>query len=297
MGESDHPGEREGGLTKGTSIEDELIAASTARMGTRLKDKVAVVTGAGSAGPGWGNGRAIAVLFAREGARVVVVDRDRAAAADTAKLIEGEGGYSLVVEADVTAMASVVAMNDAVLGQLGRIDVLVNNVGGSLAGGPLELSVEDFRSQLDLNLTSAFITCKVVLPAMLAQSAGSIVNVGSVGGMRHLGYDTAGYSAAKSGLIQFTRQLAVRYGPQGIRCNTVIPGLIDTPLLAHRVSRQAGRADLQTLLHEARTRVPLGRRGSAWDVANAALYLASDEACYVTGTEILVDGGLMAKSA
>jgi NAD(P)-dependent dehydrogenase (short-subunit alcohol dehydrogenase family) len=266
-------------------------------MGTRLQGKVAIVTGAGSVGPGWGNGRAIAVLFAREGAQVVVVDRDRAAAAETAALIEGEGGACLTAEADVTDFTSVATMVDAALSKFGRVDVLVNNVGGSLPGGPLELSVEEFRGQLDLNLTSAFITCKAVLPTMLAQSGGAIVNVGSVGGMRHLGHDHVGYSAAKSGVVQFSRQLAVRYGPQGIRCNTVIPGLIDTPLLEHRVSRQKGRADLQTLLAEAKTRVPLGRRGDAWDVAKAALYLASDEAGYVTGTEVLVDGGLMARSA
>jgi NAD(P)-dependent dehydrogenase (short-subunit alcohol dehydrogenase family) len=266
-------------------------------MGDRLQEKVAVVTGAGSVGPGWGNGRAIAVLFARETAQVVIVDRDLAAAEETARLIEAEGGACSVAEADVTDLKSVAAMVEGVLSRLHRIDVLVNNVGGSVPGGPLELSVEAFKDQLDLNLTSAFITCKAVLPSMLARSAGSIVNVGSVGGMRHLGHDHVGYSAAKSGLVEFTRQVAVRHGRDGIRCNTVIPGLIDTPLLAHRVSRQEGRADLQTLREEGKRRVPLGRRGDAWDVAYAALYLASDEARYVTGTEVLVDGGLMARSA
>ena len=266
-------------------------------MSERLAGKVALVMGAGSVGPGWGNGRAAAVLFAREGAKVVVVDRDPKAAAETARLIDEEKGETLVLEAEVTELASVATMAEAALARFGRIDVLLNNVGGSIPGGPVEMSVEDFRGQLDLNLTSVFITCKALLPTMAKQRSGVIVNVGSIGGLRHLGHDHVGYSAGKSALVQFTRQIAVRYARDGIRCNTVIPGMIDTPLLEHRVSRQKGRADLATLRREAETRVPLGRRGDAWDVAYAALFLASDEAKYVTGTEILVDGGLMARSA
>ena len=266
-------------------------------MAGRLAGKVARVRGAGSVGPGWGNGRAAAVLFAREGARVVVVDRDPVAAAETARLIDEEHREVLVLEADVTDLASVNAMAASALKKFGRIDVLLNNVGGSIPGGPEEMSVEEFRGQLDINLTSVFITTKVVLPTMAKQGGGAIVNVGSIGGLRHLGHDHVGYSASKSALVQFTRQIAVRYARDNIRCNTVIPGMIDTPLLEHRVSRQKGRGDLATLRREAETRVPLGRRGDAWDVAYAALFLASDEAKYVTGTEILVDGGLMARSA
>ncbi len=263
----------------------------------RLADKVAIVTGAGSVGAGWGNGRAAAVLFAREGARVVIVDRDAAAAAETVRLIEGEGHEVFVVEADVTDPAAVDAVRDAALERFDRVDVLLNNVGGSITGGVVDMSVDDFRRQIDLNLTSVFIVCKAVLPVMIERGGGAVVNVGSIGGMRHLGHDHVGYSAGKAALVQFTRQIAVRHAADGIRCNTVVPGMIDTPLLEHRVSRQEGRADLATLRNEARTRVPLGRRGDAWDVAYAALFLASDEARYVTGTEILVDGGLMARSA
>ena len=263
----------------------------------RLAGEVALFTGAGSVGPGWGNGRAAAVLFARQGARVVAVDRDAAAADETARLIAEEQGQVLVLEADVTDLKSVIAMSESAMRRFGRVDVLLNNVGGSIPGGPEEMSVEDFRGQIDINLTSVFITTKVLLPAMAKQGGGAVVNVGSIGGLRHLGHDHVGYSAGKSALVQFTRQLAVRYAPDNIRCNTVIPGMIDTPLLEHRVSRQKGRGDLTTLRNEAKTRVPLGRRGDAWDVAYAALFLASDEAKYVTGTEILVDGGLMARSA
>ena len=145
----------------------------------------------------------------------------------------------------------------------GRVDILHNNVGASIPGGPEEMSVEAFRSQLDLNLTSAFIGCKAVLPAMQRQGAGVITNVGSVGGLRHLGHDHVGYSAAKAGLVQFTRQLAVRYGPKGIRCNTIIPGLIDAPLLEHRVAKQKGRLDLDGVARRgesARTPGAQGRR-------------------------------------
>ena len=265
-------------------------------MTQRLKDRVAIVGGAGSIGPGWGNGRATAVLFAREGAKVMIVDKSRPAAEETAEIIKQERGVCNIAEVDVTDLVGVTDMVKNCLRVFGRVDVLHNNVGGSIPGGPVEMSVEDFRSQLDMNLTSAFIGCKVVLPVMEQQGSGVITNVGSVGGLRHLGHDCVGYAASKAGLIQFTRQLAVRYGPKGIRCNTIIPGLIDTPLLEHRVSKQKGRLDLAALRQEGKNRVPLGRRGDAWDIAYAALFLASDEAKYITGTEILVDGGFLARS-
>lgn len=265
-------------------------------MTRRLLDKVAMVTGAGSVGPGWGNGRATAVLFAREGAKVLVVDRNRAAAEETARLIREENGTCDLAEADVTDFSAVSDVLKHCVRAFGRVDILHQNVGASIPGAPTEMSVEEFRSQLELNLTSAFIGCKAVLPLMEQQGSGVITNVSSIGGLRHLGHDHVGYSASKAGLIQFTRQIAVRYGPSGIRCNTIVPGMIDTPLLEHRVARQRGRLDLAGLREEARSRVPLGRRGDAWDIAYAALYLASDEAKYVTGTEILVDGGLMARS-
>lgn len=265
-------------------------------MAERLQEKVAIVTGAGSVGPGWGNGRATAVLFAREGARVLVVDRDVEAANATAELIRSENGNCEVATADVTDSSSVAAMLEICMSRFGSVDILHNNVGASVTGGPIEMSEDDFRAQLELNLTSVFLTCKAVLPIMKSQKSGAIINVGSVGGMRHLGHHHVGYSASKAGMVQFTRQIAVQHGPDNIRCNSIIPGLIDTPLLEYRVARQKGRADLDTLKSEAQARVPLGRRGDAWDVAYAALFLASDEARYITGTELLVDGGLMARS-
>lgn len=265
-------------------------------MAGRLAGKVAIVTGAGSVGPGWGNGRATAVLFAREGAHVVLVDRDEAAAAETARIIAEEGGQSLSVGADATAKQDVRDMVARALAAFGRVDILHHNVGGSIPGGPEEMTVGEFRGQLDLNLTSAFLAAQAVLPAMVEQGSGVITTVGSIGGMAHLGHHHVGYTASKAGLVQFTRHIAVQYGPRGIRCNTIIPGMMDTPLLAVRVAKQKGRKNLDELREEAKTRVPLGRRGDAWDIAHAALFLASDEAKYVTGTELLVDGGLMARS-
>jgi NAD(P)-dependent dehydrogenase (short-subunit alcohol dehydrogenase family) len=262
----------------------------------RLDGRVAIVTGAGSVGPGWGNGRATAVLFAREGATVIVTDRDLAAAEDTARLIREEGGTCLVAELDVLDLPATEALAARCERSYGGIDILHCNVGQGLRGGPLEMSVEQFRAQLDINVTSVFIGCKAVLPAMLRRGKGVINTVGSIGGLRHLGHDHVGYSAGKAALVQFTRQIAAQYGRQGIRANTIIPGMIDTPLLQERVVKSGHRGDLAALQEEARQRVPLGHRGTAWDVAHAALYLASDDARYVTGTELLVDGGFMTRT-
>lgn len=269
----------------------------TNQLNGRLVDDVAVIMGAGAVGPGWGNGRATAVAFARAGASVLVVDRDRDAAQETARIIRDEGHRCEIAMGDAVEEGSVAEVFAFCEAKLGVPTCLVSNVGSSIPGGPLDMSVAQFRQQMDINLTSAFIAAKVGLPYLLKAGRGSIVNVGSVGGARHLGHDHVGYSAGKAGLVQFTRQIAVQYGPHNIRCNTVIPGLMDTPLLEHRVSRQAGRKNLQALREEARTRVPLGRRGDGWDVAHAALFLCSGEARYITGTEILVDGGLLAKGA
>ncbi|MDB5415481.1 MAG: oxidoreductase [Rubritepida sp.] len=262
----------------------------------RLSGRVAIVTGAGSCGPGWGNGRATAVLFARAGATVAIADRDGAAAEETAELIRAEGGNCIVAELDVLDLEATEALAARCLESFGRIDILHCNVGQGLRGGPLEMSVDQFRAQLDINVTSVFIGCKAVLPAMIGQGKGAINTVGSIGGLRHLGHDHIGYSSGKAALVQFTRQIAAQYGRQGIRANTIIPGMIDTPLLQERVVKSGHRGDLAALQEEARRRVPLGHRGTAWDVAHAALYLASDDARYVTGTELLVDGGFMTQT-
>jgi NAD(P)-dependent dehydrogenase (short-subunit alcohol dehydrogenase family) len=259
----------------------------------RLNGKVALVTGCGSSGPGWGNGKAISVLLAREGATVFGVDRDLAAAAETARIIEGEGGACRTLACDVTDSAQVQSIVAACEAGFGRIDVLVNNVGRSEPGGPVELSEETFDEQIAVNLKGAFLACKAVLPIMERRSSGAVVNVASVAGLRYIGKPQVAYSAAKAALIQFTRTTAVIYAPKGVRLNCVVPGLMNTPLVRRLADKYAG-GDFEGFSAHRDRQVPMGRMGEAWDVAHAALFLASDDARYITATEIVVDGGLTA---
>ncbi|MDP6589829.1 MAG: SDR family NAD(P)-dependent oxidoreductase [Alphaproteobacteria bacterium] len=260
----------------------------------RLENKVALISGAGSVGPGWGNGKSTAVAFAREGASIFAVDLAPEAAAETQGIIASEGGVCQTHICDVTEATEVEAMIGACVEHFGRIDILVNNVGGSVPGGPLELSQEAWQGQLDFNLTSAFLACKHALPHMERQGGGAIVNISSVAGLRHIGNDHVGYAAAKAGLVQFGRALAVKYAPLGIRCNSVSPGLMHTPLVEVRLAAQYGAGDAEALIEKRHKQVPMGHMGEGWDVAYAALYLASDEAKYVTAADIVVDGGLIA---
>ena len=265
-------------------------------MNGRVAGKVALVTGAGSVGPGWGNGKAAAVLYAREGARLFAVDSDPDAVAETARLIAEAGGDCATHVADVTVAAEVEAMTAACVQAYGRIDILHNNVGGSAPGGPVEMSEADWDRQMDANLRSVFLTCKHVLPVMERQGHGVVVNISSIAGLRYLQRAMIAYAASKAGLIQFTRNLALQYADKGIRANCVVPGLMNTPLVGHRIADQYGDGDVKDMIAARDAMCPMGHMGDAWDVAYAALFLASDEAKYVTGTEIIVDGGLTAKS-
>ena len=263
-------------------------------MTDRLKDKVALVLGAGSVGEGVGNGRAICAVFAREGAKLAGVDVNLAAAEETAQLVAGEGGRMLSLAADVTREAELRRAIDATLAEYGRIDVLVNNVGGSIPGGPEEITPEDWHAQFHHNLHYVYLSIRMVAPIMVKQGGGAIVNLSSIAGLRHLGNELAAYAASKAGLQHFSRVAAVRYAAQGVRVNTVIPGLMNTPLVSARLAGQQAGGDAAALIARRHARPPMGRMGDAWDVAYAALYLACDEAKYVTGAEIVVDGGLTA---
>jgi len=260
-----------------------------------LQDKVALVTGAGCIGPGWGNGRATAVLFAREGAKVFAVDRSSAAMKETLDRVTEFGGAIKTYECDVTDNAAVKAMIEACFAAFGRIDVLVNNVGGSAAGGPVELSEEAWDAQIDSNLKSVFLTCKHVLPVMERQGGGAIVNLASTSGLRWTGSPQVGYAASKAGVIQLSRVVAVQYANKGIRVNTVVPGQLHTPMVEARLATQRAGGDVEKLLKSRVERIPQGFMGDGRDTANAALFLASDEARFVTGTEIIVDGGMVAR--
>jgi NAD(P)-dependent dehydrogenase (short-subunit alcohol dehydrogenase family) len=258
-------------------------------MGSRLKGKVAIVTGAGSVGPGWGNGRAIAARFAEEGAKIFAVDLH----AD--RLVETENSAKTDIRAhicDVTDGRAVKEMVEACVEHFGRLDILVNNVGGSAAGGPVEMSEEVWVAQVDYNLKSVFLGCKHALPVMERQGSGAIINIASSSGLRWTGSAQVAYAATKAGVIQLSRVVAVQYAPKGVRVNTIVPGQLHTPMVETRLAKQRAGGDVEALLKSRLKRIPLGFAGDGRDTANAALFLASDEARFITGTEIVVDGGM-----
>lgn len=266
-------------------------------MTDRLKGKVAIVTGAGSIGPGWGNGKAAAVLFAREGARIVAADINENAAEETKRLIEEEGGACLAIPADVSNAIQVAGLVEACISHYGRVDILHNNVGIAEVGGPVELSEEAWDRVDAVNLKSMFLTCKYVLPHFIEQASGAIVNVASIAGIRWMGVPYVAYAATKAGILGLSRSIALQYAAQGIRCNAILPGLMDTPMVAHALTGAYSEGDVQEMKKIRDAQCPMGHMGDAWDVAHAALFLASDEAKYVTAAELVVDGGVSASSA
>jgi NAD(P)-dependent dehydrogenase (short-subunit alcohol dehydrogenase family) len=261
----------------------------------RLQDKIAIVFGAGSVGPGWGNGKATATLFAREGAHVVCVDFNPEAAKETVAIIEAEGGSAVAATCDVTNSDQIKTVVDGIVATRGRIDVLHNNVGYATMGGPIELTEAEWHKTFDLNITGCFLSCKHVLPHMLSRRSGAIVNVSSIAAIRWTGYPYAAYYAAKAAVNNFTMGLALQYAQDGIRANAVMPGLMNTPLIHQQISGQYESAEDMVRARDAVC--PMGRMGTAWDVAQAALFLASDEAGYITGVSLPVDGGLACRAA
>jgi NAD(P)-dependent dehydrogenase (short-subunit alcohol dehydrogenase family) len=267
-------------------------------MGERLKDKVALVTGAGSIGPGWGNGKATAVLFAREGAKVFGVDLDLRAGDETRGIIEAEGGVCATHAADVSKAASVPAMVDACMAAFGRIDVLVNNVGIARTGGIATTAEADWDLVTEVNQKSVYLTCKHVVPIMERHGSGAIVNIASVAAHRWTGIAYASYYATKGAVVSLSRAIALEYAGKGIRCNSVSPGLMDTPMVRYGLTGAYGEdGDVDNLIRVRTAQCPMGYMGTGWDTAYAVLFLASDEAKYVTGIDLVVDGGLTAKFA
>lgn len=263
-----------------------------------LKGKVAFVTGAGSVGDDpdakvWGNGKATAVLLARQGAKVFGVDLRQEAADITKGLIEKEGGTCATRGVDMTKAQQVDEAVQDCVNQFGAIDILVNNVGGSAPGNAVTMSEEVWDNQIDHNLKTTFLGCKYVLPVMEKQGKGAIVNLASVAGLS-MSADRAqvAYSTTKLGLFAFSKSTAITYARQGIRCNTVVPGLMHTALVEHRLAKTIGANDLEGLIARRNAQCPTGQMGNAWDIAHAVLFLVSDEAQYITGTELIVDGGL-----
>ncbi|MEO3828588.1 SDR family NAD(P)-dependent oxidoreductase [Actinomadura sp. B10D3] len=259
-----------------------------------LKDKVALVVGAGSSGPGTGNGRATAVLFAREGATVICADRSQESAEETCELIRTEGGTCEAVPLDVTSEAQVRQVVADVLARHGRIDVLDNNVGIAAVGGVTDLDETEWDRVFAINLKGAFFTMKHVIPAMVDQGGGSVVNISSVAGIRWTGVPYATYYASKGALNHLTRTTAAEFADRRVRVNAVLPGLMKTPMVEATANlADAYRADdVEAMWAKRDSQVPMGHMGTAWDVANAALFLASDRSRYITGIELLVDGGI-----
>ncbi len=267
-----------------------------------LSGKVAFVAGAGSVAEGWGNGRATAVLLARQGAKVFGTDYSEEALVGTSAIMEEEGHKDWTPwRADMTSDKDVNAAVQECLRLYGRIDILVNNIGGSVPGNPVTLSVEEWDGQMDRNLKTAFLGCKYVLPVMERQfetegKGGAVVNVSSIASMSFQvgGRVHVAYAASKAGLEAFSRATAIAYVKKGIRMNTVVVGMMHTPLVAHRLTKQLGAESAEALIAKRNALVPIGRMGHAWDIANAVLFLASDEAGYITATQLVVDGGVTA---
>lgn len=260
----------------------------------RLAGKVALVVGAGSIGPGWGNGKATSVLFAREGAKVACADRDLDAAEETASIIRDEGGEAIAVRCDVTSHDDIKSMVSTTEAEWGRIDVLDNNVGIAEVGGVVDVSEDMWDFVHDVNLKSAFLTMKHVIPVMQKQGAGSIVNISSIAGISYTGVPYATYYSTKAAMNHLTRTTARQYASDHIRVNAVLPGLMKTPMVAAATGLvdTYGEGDVEETWAARDAQCPMGHMGDAWDVAQAALFLASDESKYVTGIELVVDGGI-----
>jgi NAD(P)-dependent dehydrogenase (short-subunit alcohol dehydrogenase family) len=255
-------------------------------MSGRLARKVAIVTGAGSRGPGVGNGKAAAILFAREGAHVLCVDQAKERAEETAGLIRAEGGEAEAFVADVTRAAECRAMVESAVHRWGGLDVLHNNVGIESRHGLMETTEEEWDRVMAVDLKSMLLTTQAAAPAMEQRGGGAVICISSVAGLR--GYGRTAYAAAKAGVIGFVTSVAVQLGPKGIRVNAIAPGTVWTPMVE----------DLGPEARERRRRAtPLGTEGTAWDVGWGALYLASDEARWVTGQVLVIDAGLTATTS
>jgi NAD(P)-dependent dehydrogenase (short-subunit alcohol dehydrogenase family) len=263
----------------------------------RLKDKVAIVTGAGSVGPGWGNGKAAAVLFAREGAKVFAVDINRPAVEETKGIIDTEGGICDLHTTDVSKSDEVKEMVERCIKIFGRIDILHNNVGILEVGGPVDASEESWDRVNAVNLKSMFLTCKYVLPHMEKQGGGAIVNISSIAAIRYTGVPYVSYSTTKAGILQLTQTIALEYAERDIRANAILPGLMNTPMIVEPLKDAYGGGDIEKMIKVRDEQCPMKKMGDAWDVAYAALFLASDEAKYITGTQLVVDGGITCKYA
>ena len=258
-----------------------------------LDGKTAIVTGCGSEGEGWGNGRAIATLLARQGAKVIGTDLNYKAAKNTQDFILKENNKCEIHEVNMSNKKDVDSFFKNVTKQHEKINILVNNVGRSEPGDPEVMDYDVWREQFSTNLDTAFFAIKQIIPIMKKIGGGSIVNISSVAGMRYVGKPQVGYSASKAALMQMTKTTAIIHAENKIRLNCVVPGLMHTPLV-ERLANKYADGKYEEFVKTRNNQVPMKKMGSSFDVANAVLFLVSDEAKYITGTEIIVDGGLTA---
>jgi NAD(P)-dependent dehydrogenase (short-subunit alcohol dehydrogenase family) len=266
-------------------------------MSQRVAGKTALVVGAGSVGEGWGNGKAAAVLLAREGAHVFCVDINQPAAEETANIIRSEGGQAEAMCADASRPDEVKRAVDACVERFGTIDLLDNNVGIVEVGGVVDVAPDLWDLVMSVNLKSCFLSMKYVIPVMASSGGGSIVNISSIASIRYTGVPYATYNASKAAMNHLTRSTAAQYAADQIRVNAVLPGLMKTPMVQHSAGLAAayGSGDVDAMWRAREEQVPMGTAGDAWDVAHAVLFLSSDEARYITGIEMVVDGGLTLK--
>ena len=262
-------------------------------MSKRMQNKVVLVSGAGSIGPGWGNGKASSVLYAREGATVLACDINLKAANETVNIIEKEGGNAISFQCDVSNSNSIKKLFDKILKKHDKIDVLHSNVGIVEVGGPEEITEKNWDKLIDTNVKSLFLLTKYCLPIMVKNRKGSIIAISSIAGERYIGYPSTSYSASKGAINQIIQNIAVQYASKNIRANCILPGLMDTPQIRYYVqSGYSSNKNEETMINKRNLMCPSGEMGNAWDVAFASLFLASDEARYITGQKLVVDGGI-----
>jgi len=261
----------------------------------RLKNKSALVLGAGSSGPGWGNGKAAAVAYAREGAKVLVVDIDLARAQETRDLILSEGGECVASAGDVTIAADMKRVIDRCVEVFGSLDILHYNAGIGPFGGPVELEEEEWDRTFDINIKGAFLVCKFALPIMEAQKSGVITTISSIASLGIGPYSYIAYASSKAALNQFTKSVAMAYADKGIRANAVLPGAMNTPMIHSQLQMADHYGGTQEMVKARDALTPMGKMGDAWDIANASVFLASEEAKYISGVVLPVDGCLSNK--
>jgi len=264
----------------------------------RLSDKAALVIGAGSIAPGWSNGKATAVQLAREGAKVACFDRNSEAAEEVAAIIREEGGDAFAIGGDATSSADLASAVASTVAAFGKLDVLHNNVGIVVAGGVVDLPEDEWDRVFAVNLKSCYLAMKHAIPHMVSAGGGAIVNVSSISSIRFLGPIYPAYYSSKAALNHLTRVTAMEFAAQQVRVNAVLPGLMNTPMAVLSAVENRGVAPdkMDEEWKKKAERIPLGWMGDAWDVAKAAAFLASDDARFITGVSLVVDGGLTLRS-